>query len=340
MRAGGVLNGMKPAYDFEGKSVVFIEQHLDHELVAGRSDRWWSVYSAGGGGGSAGTPMAMIDAGREIQTGDLDFTAEYGRMIDESLARPALVDVRAWWQKASEDSATVQIDITNLTEETIDPWESPVYIILMFYDERTDVALEGTVRGGQSIFPEDIIEPGETLSMDVTVPELTRVNWDDPGTKLVAMVEHQVGEAWDVMNATVGEQGERVIDPGTSSEPPVVQMTKPDSGSEYILGDTITFESEASDPDGTVVEVVYYIGISRVGVTTEPPWHFEWEAAGSGMKSITAQAKDNTGQRTRSEPVEVRVRLVAPPTATPRAVDPGPWDPIMWIFMPLARYDW
>ncbi len=340
MRAGGVLNGMKAAYEFEDKSVVFIEQHLDHELVAGRSDRWWNIHSAKGGGTSAGTPMAMIDAGREIQTGDMDFTDVYGRMIDESLARPALVDVKAWWQKAGENSARVQIDIKNLTEATIDPWESPVYIVLLFYDDRTDVALEGTVRGGQSIFPEDIIEPGETLSMDVEVPELGRVNWDDPSTKLVAMVEHEVGGAWDVMNAAVGTQGERVIDPGTTSQPPVVDVTSPAEGSAYILGDTVTFQAEASDPDGTVAEVAWYVGISRVAVTTAAPWRFEWEAVGTGMKSVMAQAKDDTGQRTRSEPVDIRVRLVAPPTPTPRAADPGPWDPITWIFMPIARFDW
>lgn len=331
---------MRAAYEFDGKPVVFIEQHLDHPLVAGRSDRWWSVYAAEGGGSSAGTPMAMIDAGREIQTGDMDFTSVYGRMIDESLARPALVDLKAWWQRTGDESARVQLDITNLTEATIDPWERPVYIVLLFYDERTDVALEGTVRGGQSLFPEDIIEPGETLSMDVEVPELGRVNWDDPTTKLVAMVEHQVGAEWDVMNAAVGIQGERVVDPGTTSIPPVVQVTRPAPGSEYLLGDTVTFEAEASDPDGTVEEVVWYVGISRVGVTTAPPWRLDWTAAGTGMRSITAQAKDDTGMRTRSEPVEIRVRLVAPPTSTPRPADPGPWDPITWIFMPIARFDW
>jgi len=341
VRAGGVLNGLKPSLEFEGKSVVMLEQHLDHEITAGRVDRWWSIFRDAGGGSSAGTPMTMIDAGREHTQGDQDFPRLFERMFDEALARPALVDIKAWWRQTAPDAALVQVDIANVSEVELDPWARPVFLVLLFYDERVDVALEGTVRGGTWVWPDDVIGPGERLEMDVEVDDLGRVDWDDPTTKLVAMLEYQTADGgWDSANAAIAQQGEREDDPGVGSVPPQVRLTSPLPGAEYIIGEDVVMEAEASDPDGSLEEVAFYVGVSRIGAVTEPPWRFTWTAAGSGPKSLTAQAKDDTGERTRSEAVEVRVRLTRPPTPTPDPGTVGPWDAVSWIFLPIARWDW
>jgi hypothetical protein len=87
---------------------------------------------------------------------------------------------------------------------------------------------------------------------------------------------------------------------------PSVAITQPATNSNYTLPATITFQAAASDADGSVVEVEYFVDGSKVGEASVPPYTFAWTATG-GVHTVTAKAIDNSLGITTSVPITVLV---------------------------------
>ncbi|USH04317.1 chitinase [Grimontia kaedaensis] len=79
-----------------------------------------------------------------------------------------------------------------------------------------------------------------------------------------------------------------------SNEPPVIDLTSPLNNSNFVTGDVITLSATASDSDGSVSDVEFFIGANSVGVVTAPPFSLEWVAE-QGQTTVRAVVTDNEG---------------------------------------------
>ena len=96
-----------------------------------------------------------------------------------------------------------------------------------------------------------------------------------------------------------------IIDKGGSSNtPPNVNITAPVDGSTYNENTIIQIEVDASDLDGSIAQVEFFIDGNSIGVDVTSPFSTTWTIP-AGMSSITAVAMDNEGASTTSGTVTV-----------------------------------
>ncbi len=108
--------------------------------------------------------------------------------------------------------------------------------------------------------------------------------------------------------------GNRFISPRVSAtvanrvnNPPSVSVSVPFGGSiEYFDGRTVTLSADASDADGSIAKVEFYLDGSSVGVDTTAPFSVDWEAQ-LGGHTVTAVATDNTNITAVSPAIELNV---------------------------------
>ncbi|MFO7723217.1 MAG: Ig-like domain-containing protein, partial [Bacteroidales bacterium] len=89
-----------------------------------------------------------------------------------------------------------------------------------------------------------------------------------------------------------------------ANTPPTVVLTSPVNGSSFDQGSLITITAGASDADGTVANVEFFIDGISIGTDNTAPYAIDW-TIGTGMFEITAVAADNSGAFTTSPPVTV-----------------------------------
>ncbi len=87
---------------------------------------------------------------------------------------------------------------------------------------------------------------------------------------------------------------------------PQVSVTAPSNGQSFIEGNTVTVSANASDTDGTISKVEFYVGSTMIAEDTSAPYTTNWTAT-LGNHSITAKATDNSNQSTTSDAVSVNV---------------------------------
>jgi hypothetical protein len=98
------------------------------------------------------------------------------------------------------------------------------------------------------------------------------------------------------------ENGNTFISPRVSAtvanhvnNPPLVSMSAPLDGSIYVEGRTITLSADASDSDGSIVQVEFFLNGNSLGVDTTAPYSMNWVEAHEGSHMLTAAATDDTG---------------------------------------------
>ena len=94
--------------------------------------------------------------------------------------------------------------------------------------------------------------------------------------------------------------------PGLLAQP-TVALTSPASGSFYTLPATVSLAATATNTTATVTNVAFYAGATLLGADSSSPYSFTWTNAAAGDYLLTAVAIDNTGLRTTSAPVSIRV---------------------------------
>ena len=92
-----------------------------------------------------------------------------------------------------------------------------------------------------------------------------------------------------------------------TNNPPTIAVTSPAQNAIYTEGELISLNAVASDSDGTVTNVEFYVGTNFLGQTSEGPYAFTWANALPGQYTITANAIDNNGASYRSRPITVFV---------------------------------
>ncbi|MFC4764736.1 RHS repeat domain-containing protein [Dyella koreensis] len=77
--------------------------------------------------------------------------------------------------------------------------------------------------------------------------------------------------------------------------PPDIALTAPGSGSTYYTPANIALSANASDPDGSVQRVEFWVDGNNVGTVYSAPYQVTWNNAGAGSHSVQAIAYDNLG---------------------------------------------
>ena len=105
--------------------------------------------------------------------------------------------------------------------------------------------------------------------------------------------------------------------PPKPNVPPTVSLTAPSAAGSYSQGTAITLSANASDGDGSVTNVEFYVSGSKVGEDAIAPYSMSWTPQLSGSYSITAKAIDDRKGSTTSTAVSINVTNNLPPPTTP-----------------------
>ena len=95
--------------------------------------------------------------------------------------------------------------------------------------------------------------------------------------------------------------------------PPSVAIVVPIAGALLAAPATVGITATASDPDGTIASVGFYLGSSLIGTATVAPYSITSPVLSAGSYTLTAVATDNAGLSTTSASVPISV--ATPPTA-------------------------
>ena len=114
----------------------------------------------------------------------------------------------------------------------------------------------------------------------------------------------------------------QVLPPG-GSIPPQVTMTTPTNGASFKITTEHLLSADASDPDGSVVQVDFTAGDSTLISVQQPPWQAFWPDIQPGNYQLRAVAWDNSGDKSTSAVVNV---TVLPPNQPPEVQITDPSD--------------
>lgn len=87
---------------------------------------------------------------------------------------------------------------------------------------------------------------------------------------------------------------------------PSVSISSPIAAAEYKVGDVIEITATATDADGTVTQVEFFVDGVSIGVDNASPYTASYTGV-LGTRSITAVATDNDDQTTTSAAVQITV---------------------------------
>ncbi|GAA4276161.1 hypothetical protein GCM10022259_08850 [Aquimarina mytili] len=87
---------------------------------------------------------------------------------------------------------------------------------------------------------------------------------------------------------------------------PQVSITSPTNGQSFVQGNSVTISANASDSDGTVSKVEFYVDGNIIAEDTTAPYATNWTAT-LGNHNLTAKAIDNDNQTTTSTTISISV---------------------------------
>jgi len=117
------------------------------------------------------------------------------------------------------------------------------------------------------------------------------------------------GKAWvGLTSATGGEYENHDILMWSFRQnlPPTIVLSEPNSGP-FIAPTNILLSVQASDPDGEIQQVDYFVDGNLDGSTFEAPFSYIWNSSIPGTFQITATAKDDFGSIVTSLPITIPI---------------------------------
>lgn len=134
-----------------------------------------------------------------------------------------------------------------------------------------------------------------------------------PTVDSTGCAQRGAGSGSDCNAAEIFSRRVQVTVPGESNGiaasniPPTVSITSPANGATFNPGDNIAIAAAASDSDGTVSKVEFYVDSNLISTDTTSPYNATWSNATSGNHTLTAVATDNSGGVTSSAPISITV---------------------------------
>ncbi|HET7220411.1 MAG TPA: Ig-like domain-containing protein [Vicinamibacterales bacterium] len=113
--------------------------------------------------------------------------------------------------------------------------------------------------------------------------------------------------AYDNGGASTTSAGVNVTVSTSSNQLPSVSITSPTSGASYAAPASVAVTANATDADGTIARVDFYVGTQLLGSDTSAPFTAAWSNVAAGSYSLTAVARDNAGGTRTSAAVSITV---------------------------------
>jgi uncharacterized repeat protein (TIGR01451 family) len=177
------------------------------------------------------------------------------------------------------------------------------------------------------------VEVGKAVTLSVTATGSSPLSyqWYFQGTNAIAGATNQnltlanvratqAGRYWVEVKNCAGavKSQEAELRVNRVNLPPSVAVTNPSHRAIFAPGVEIIISAAASDPDGTVDQVLFYAGSTLLGASASRPFSISWRDVPVGDYVLTAKAIDNDGASSLSVPVKIAVSedaCVASPVA-------------------------
>ncbi|HWQ90727.1 MAG TPA: lamin tail domain-containing protein, partial [Clostridia bacterium] len=95
----------------------------------------------------------------------------------------------------------------------------------------------------------------------------------------------------------------------TVNLPPAVTLTSPTNGQITLYPDGVWIQAAATDPDGSVTKMEFFANGISLGELTNAPYSLHWTNPPTGLHTLTAVARDNSGNFGFSTPVTITVTV-------------------------------
>ncbi|TLM76934.1 chitinase C-terminal domain-containing protein [Microbulbifer harenosus] len=106
-------------------------------------------------------------------------------------------------------------------------------------------------------------------------------------------------QEWTLLGSCEGD-----VDPQL---PPEGSISAPLNGSVLTQNDSVIISVSASDPDGHVTTVEFFVNGSLIATDTSAPWESSWTVAAAGPATFTARIVDNDNLSVTTAPVSITV---------------------------------
>jgi chitodextrinase len=126
-----------------------------------------------------------------------------------------------------------------------------------------------------------------------------------------------MGEQY-VARDPVGEeiQSSKLTYSSAGGSNPVVSISSPGNGASVNSGESVQISATATDADGSISLVEFFVNGTKIGQDASAPYQFNWIAV-TGSAQLTARATDNKGNQTTSTAISITVNS---PSNTPPIV--------------------
>ncbi|MEN7550621.1 discoidin domain-containing protein [Rapidithrix thailandica] len=94
---------------------------------------------------------------------------------------------------------------------------------------------------------------------------------------------------------------------GSSNQAPLAAITYPSHQQQFTSLDTLLLTANASDPDGSVSSVEFFVNGVSLGTDLSAPYEMAWEIPSYGTFNISVRVTDNEGASRYSEIVQIEV---------------------------------
>ena len=157
---------------------------------------------------------------------------------------------------------------------------------------------------------------GQTVSVSA-VDDILREN--QPHTSLVS---HAVSSADPAYNGLPATTASVLIVDNDSNLPPAVAIDSPTNTAVFVEGAIVLYTVSASDPDGTVTQVVLSAPAGEIATWDSEPYSISWTGLVAGTHVLAATAWDADGASATSAPIQVEVLADLDRDGDPDVTDP------------------
>lgn len=149
----------------------------------------------------------------------------------------------------------------------------------------------------------DFYASGKKLGSSSSAPPYQLVWENVPGG--VYQLSAIVTDTYGSTRASAAIKTTVAVPPTTA---PVVALSSPANNAVFAEHVPIPLRATASDSDGGIARVEFYVGTTLLATVTQAPFAFTWTDAVPGTYTLTAKGVDNVGATTRSAPITVTVK--------------------------------
>lgn len=158
---------------------------------------------------------------------------------------------------------------------------------------------------------------GMTYTLTTTLEQKTNSDGSPKPSVITALATNTAGlstvSSGVSVNVTSGGSGGGTV----IGIAPTVSVTTPSAGAQLAVNVPHTLAANASDTDGNIISVQFFVNGTSVGTDSNYPYTLSWTPTSLGTYAITATATDNDGNSVTSAVVAV---TVTDPSSTPPAV--------------------